>query len=132
MDSLENADIRIDAFDFEGDETSDSEDDETTATHLFSDDEINAIRLIQGICNVRSLTLVIDGLVSKLSIHVFFFLSTLYKNSRFSCAQIPPTSPFPMFDNLIEFNFYGRETWLVEFLYCAPNLKTLKFSFSLR
>ncbi|XP_017633205.1 uncharacterized protein LOC108475726 [Gossypium arboreum] len=105
MDSLENADIRIDAFDFEGDETSDSEDDETTATHLFSDDEINATRLIQGICNVRSLTLVIDGL-------------------------IPPTSPFPMFDNLIEFNFYGRETWLVEFLYCAPNLKTLKFSFS--
>ncbi|TYH26692.1 hypothetical protein ES288_A02G008900v1 [Gossypium darwinii] len=89
MDSLENADIRIDAFDFEGDET--------------------------RICNVRSLT---------------FFLSTLYKNSRFSCAQIPPTSPFPMFDNLIEFNFYGRETWLVEFLYCAPNLKTLKFSFS--
>ncbi|PPS03476.1 hypothetical protein GOBAR_AA17176 [Gossypium barbadense] len=79
MDSLENADIRIDAFDFEGDET--------------------------RICNVRSLTLVIDGL-------------------------IPPTSPFPMFDNLIEFNFYGRETWLVEFLYCAPNLKTLKFSFS--
>ncbi|XP_052483807.1 putative F-box/LRR-repeat protein At3g49150 [Gossypium raimondii] len=97
MNSLENADIHIDAFDFE--------DDETTATRLFSDDEINATRLIQGICNVRSLTLVIDGV-------------------------IPPAVPFPIFHNLIEFNFYGRGIWLVEFLYCAPNLKTLKFSFS--
>ncbi|MFQ6627805.1 hypothetical protein Gotur_007157 [Gossypium turneri] len=121
MNSLENADIHIDAFDFE--------DDETTATRLFSDDEINATRLIQGICNVRSLTLVIDGVVSKLSIHVFFFLSTAYNSSKFSCVQIPPTVPFPIFHNLVEFNFYGREIWLVEFLYCAPNLKTLKFSF---
>ncbi|MBA0797397.1 hypothetical protein Gohar_008104 [Gossypium harknessii] len=67
--------------------------------------ETSATHLIQGICNVRSLSLTIDEVVSKLSIHV-----------------------------LIEFKylgvgFNGRETWLVEFLHCVPNLKTLTLNF---
>ncbi|KAK5841270.1 hypothetical protein PVK06_010179 [Gossypium arboreum] len=54
MKSLEKADISIYQFD--------SIDCETSATHL-----------IQGICNVWSLSLTIDEVVSKLSIHVFVF-----------------------------------------------------------
>ncbi|MBA0797398.1 hypothetical protein Gohar_008104, partial [Gossypium harknessii] len=53
MKSLEKAHINIYQFD--------SINCETSATHL-----------IQGICNVRSLSLTIDEVVSKLSIHVFF------------------------------------------------------------
>ncbi|XP_040943774.1 FBD-associated F-box protein At5g60610 isoform X6 [Gossypium hirsutum] len=44
------------------------------------------------------------------------------------------TSRLPIFHNLIEFKylgvgFNGRETWLVEFLHCVPNLKTLTLNF---
>ncbi|TYJ44808.1 hypothetical protein E1A91_A02G009700v1 [Gossypium mustelinum] len=62
--------------------------------------ETSATHLFQGICNVRSL---------RLNIHEVIHL----------------TSGFPIFHNLIEFDFYGSETWFVEFLHCAPNLKTL-------
>ncbi|TYI91684.1 hypothetical protein E1A91_D02G011000v1 [Gossypium mustelinum] len=62
--------------------------------------ETSAIHLFQGICNVRSL---------RLTIH----------------EVIPLTSRFPILHNLIEFEFLGKEIWLVEFLHCAPNLKTL-------
>ncbi|XP_016684667.1 F-box/LRR-repeat protein At3g59190 isoform X1 [Gossypium hirsutum] len=90
MKSLEKADISIYQFD--------SINSETSATHL-----------IQGICNVRSLSLTTD-------------------------AAIFLTSGLPIFHNLIEFKylgvgFNGRETWLVEFLHCVPNLKTLTLNF---
>ncbi|KAB2039460.1 hypothetical protein ES319_D02G011300v1 [Gossypium barbadense] len=90
MKSLEKADISIYQFD--------SINSETSATHL-----------IQGICNVRSLSLTTD-------------------------AAIFLTSRLPIFHNLIEFKylgvgFNGRETWLVEFLHCVPNLKTLTLNF---
>ncbi|MBA0555321.1 hypothetical protein Golob_025507, partial [Gossypium lobatum] len=44
------------------------------------------------------------------------------------------TSRLPIFHNLIEFKydslaFDGIETWLVEFLHCAPNLETLTLNF---
>ncbi|XP_052882055.1 F-box/LRR-repeat protein At3g59250-like isoform X3 [Gossypium arboreum] len=90
MKSLEKADISIYQFD--------SIDCETSATHL-----------IQGICNVWSLSLTIDEVIFR-------------------------TSRLPIFHNLIEFKylgvgFNGRETWLVEFLHCVPNLKTLTLNF---
>ncbi|MFQ6627806.1 hypothetical protein Gotur_007157, partial [Gossypium turneri] len=66
--------------------------------------ETSATHLFQGICNVRSL---------RLTIH----------------EVIPLTSQFPIFHNLIEFEFYGRESFLVEFLHCTPNLKTLTVKF---
>ncbi|KHG30809.1 Protein vdcC [Gossypium arboreum] len=49
-------------------------------------------------------------------------------------APIFRTSRLPIFHNLIEFKylgvgFNGRETWLVEFLHCVPNLKTLTLNF---
>ncbi|TYG77833.1 hypothetical protein ES288_D02G007400v1 [Gossypium darwinii] len=62
--------------------------------------ETSSIHLFQGVCNVRSL---------RLTIH----------------EVIPITSRFPILHNLIEFEFLGKEIWLVEFLHCAPNLKTL-------
>ncbi|MBA0555324.1 hypothetical protein Golob_025509, partial [Gossypium lobatum] len=42
---------------------------------------------------------------------------------------IPLTNRLPIFHNLTEFEFYGREDWLVEFLHCAHNLKTLTVEF---
>ncbi|KAG4156641.1 hypothetical protein ERO13_D02G009100v2 [Gossypium hirsutum] len=77
---------------------SDSIDCETSATHL-----------IQGLRNVRSLSLTTDEAI---------FL----------------TNRLPIFHNLIEFEydshgFDGIETWLVEFLHCAPNLETLTLNF---
>ncbi|KAB2039458.1 hypothetical protein ES319_D02G011100v1 [Gossypium barbadense] len=77
---------------------SDSIDCETSATHL-----------IQGLRNVRSLSLTPDEAI---------FL----------------TNRLPIFHNLIEFEydshgFDGIETWLVEFLHCAPNLETLTLNF---
>ncbi|KAL1180907.1 hypothetical protein V6Z11_A02G010400 [Gossypium hirsutum] len=76
----------------------DSIDCETSATHL-----------IQGIRNVRSLSLTTDEAIFR-------------------------TSQLPIFHNLIEFEygghgFNGIETWLVEFLHCAPNLETLNLNF---
>ncbi|KAK5841271.1 hypothetical protein PVK06_010180 [Gossypium arboreum] len=76
----------------------DSIDCETSATHL-----------IQGIRNVRSLSLTTDEAIFR-------------------------TSRLPIFHNLIEFEygghgFNGIETWLVEFLHCAPNLETLNLNF---
>ncbi|KAG4157275.1 hypothetical protein ERO13_D02G052516v2 [Gossypium hirsutum] len=73
------------------------------------DSQTIATHLIQGICNVRSLRLTID--------------------------EIFQTSRLPIFYNLIEFKFLGRgfngrETWLVEFLHCVLNLKTLIVNFS--
>ncbi|KAA3485677.1 F-box protein isoform X1 [Gossypium australe] len=90
MKSLEKAHIYICE--------SDSIDCETSATHL-----------IQGIRNVRSLSLTTDEAIFR-------------------------TSRLPIFHNLIEFEyggrrFNGRETWLVEFLHCAPNLETLTLNF---
>ncbi|KAB2039459.1 hypothetical protein ES319_D02G011200v1 [Gossypium barbadense] len=90
MKSLEKAHINICE--------SDSIDCETSATHL-----------IQGIRNVRSLSLTTD-------------------------AAIFLTSRLPIFHNLIEFEycglgFDGIETWLVEFLHCAPNLETFTLNF---
>ncbi|MBA0797395.1 hypothetical protein Gohar_008104 [Gossypium harknessii] len=69
-----------------------------------SDCETSATHLIQGICTVRSLSLTIDEVISG-------------------------TSRLPIFHNLIEFKFCGRETSLVEFLHCVPNLKTLTIRF---
>ncbi|MBA0797396.1 hypothetical protein Gohar_008104, partial [Gossypium harknessii] len=74
-----------------------------------SDCETSATHLIQGICTVRSLSLTIDEVIFQ-------------------------TCRLPIFHNLIEFEyrglgFNGRETWLVEFLRCAPNLKTLTLNF---
>ncbi|MBA0647375.1 hypothetical protein Goklo_015268, partial [Gossypium klotzschianum] len=74
-----------------------------------SDCETSATHLIQGICTVRSLSLTIDEVIFR-------------------------TCRLPIFHNLIEFEyrglgFNGRETWLVEFLHCAPNLKTLTLNF---
>ncbi|KAL1110770.1 hypothetical protein E1A91_D02G011100v1 [Gossypium mustelinum] len=66
--------------------------------------ETSATHLFQGICNVRSLWL---------NIH----------------EVIPLTIRIPIFHNLIEFEFYGRENLLVEFLHCTPNLKTLTVKF---
>ncbi|KAK8364837.1 hypothetical protein V6Z12_A02G009600 [Gossypium hirsutum] len=66
--------------------------------------ETSATHLFQGICNVRSL---------RLNIH----------------EVIPLASRIPIFHNLVEFEFYGRESWLVEFLHFAPNLKTLTVKF---
>ncbi|XP_052483813.1 putative F-box/FBD/LRR-repeat protein At5g22670 [Gossypium raimondii] len=66
--------------------------------------ETSATHLFQGICNVRSLWL---------NIH----------------EVIPLTIRIPIFHNLIEFEFYGRESLLVEFLHCTPNLKTLTVKF---
>ncbi|MBA0877823.1 hypothetical protein Goshw_028004 [Gossypium schwendimanii] len=68
--------------------------------YIWFDSKTSATHLFQGICNVRSL---------RLNIH----------------EVIPLTSRFPILHNLIEFEFFGKETWLVEFLHCAPNLKTL-------
>ncbi|PPS03482.1 hypothetical protein GOBAR_AA17182 [Gossypium barbadense] len=65
------------------------------------DCETSATHLIQGIRSVRSLSLTTD--------------------------EIFRTSQLPIFHNLIEFE-YG-ETWLVEFLHCAPNLETLNLNF---
>ncbi|MBA0737756.1 hypothetical protein Gogos_011204 [Gossypium gossypioides] len=74
-----------------------------------SDCETSATHLIQGICTVRSLSLTVDEVIFR-------------------------TCRLPIFHNLIEFEyrglgFNGRETWLVEFLHCAPNLKTLTLNF---
>ncbi|XP_012480715.2 putative F-box protein At1g58310 [Gossypium raimondii] len=74
-----------------------------------SDCETSATHLIQGICTVRSLSLTIDEVIFR-------------------------TCRLPIFHNLIEFEyrglgFNGRETWLVEFLHCAPNLNTLTLNF---
>ncbi|KAB2092147.1 hypothetical protein ES319_A02G008900v1 [Gossypium barbadense] len=69
--------------------------------------ETSATHLFQGICNVRSL---------RLNIH----------------EVIPLASRIPIFHNLVEFEFYGRESWLVEFLHFAPNLKTLTVKFQFR
>ncbi|MBA0827789.1 hypothetical protein Goarm_012537, partial [Gossypium armourianum] len=73
------------------------------------DSQTIATPLIQGICNVRSLRLTIDEVIFR-------------------------TSRLPIFYNLIEFKFLGhgfngRETWLVEFLHCVPNLKTFILNF---
>ncbi|MBA0764538.1 hypothetical protein Gotri_013885, partial [Gossypium trilobum] len=84
MKSLEKADICIYGF--------------------HSNLSIDATHLIQGICNVRYLSLNIHEVISG-------------------------TSRLPIFHNLIEFKFCGRETSLVEFLHCAPNLKTLTIKF---
>ncbi|TYI92353.1 hypothetical protein E1A91_D02G063800v1 [Gossypium mustelinum] len=74
------------------------------------DSQTIATHLIQGICNVRSLRLTIDKVIFR-------------------------TIRLPIFHNLIEFEFLGhgfngRETWLVEFLHCVHNLKTLILNFS--
>ncbi|MFQ6669877.1 hypothetical protein Gotur_034959, partial [Gossypium turneri] len=61
--------------------------------------ETSASYLIQGICNVRSLTL-------KISKEIF------------------PTSRLPIFYNLIELEFHG-DICFMEFLHCVPNLKKL-------
>ncbi|XP_012481462.1 putative F-box/FBD/LRR-repeat protein At5g22670 [Gossypium raimondii] len=75
---------------------------ETSATHLIQG-------IIQGICTVRSLNLTINDLIFR-------------------------TCRLPIFHNLIKFEYgvlgsNGRETWLVEFLHCAPNLNTLTLNF---
>ncbi|MBA0764866.1 hypothetical protein Gotri_014150 [Gossypium trilobum] len=74
------------------------------------DSQTIATHLILGICNVRSLRLTID--------------EGIFRTSR-----------LPIFYNLIELKFLGhgfngRETWLVEFLHCVFNLKTLILNFS--
>nr|KJB27806.1 hypothetical protein B456_005G010800 [Gossypium raimondii] len=84
MKSLEKADICIYGF--------------------HSNLSIDATHLIQGICNVRYLSLNIHEVISG-------------------------TSRLPIFHNLIEFKFCGRETSLVQFLHCASNLKTLIIKF---
>ncbi|PPS03481.1 hypothetical protein GOBAR_AA17181 [Gossypium barbadense] len=73
------------------------------------DCETSATHLIQGIRSVRSLSLTTDEAIFR-------------------------TSQLPIFHNLIEFEygghgFNGIETWLVEFLHCAPNLETLNLNF---
>ncbi|TYG77837.1 hypothetical protein ES288_D02G007800v1 [Gossypium darwinii] len=75
---------------------------ETSATHLIQG-------IIQGICTVRSLNLTINDVIFR-------------------------TCRLPIFHNLIKFEYgvlgsNGRETWLVEFLHCAPNLNTLTLNF---
>ncbi|TYI91687.1 hypothetical protein E1A91_D02G011300v1 [Gossypium mustelinum] len=75
---------------------------ETSATHLIQG-------IIQGICTVRSLNLTINDVIFR-------------------------TCRLPIFHILIKFEYgvlgsNGRETWLVEFLHCAPNLNTLTLNF---
>ncbi|MBA0845548.1 hypothetical protein Goarm_022278, partial [Gossypium armourianum] len=65
----------------------------------YSDYETSAAHLIQGICNVRSLTLGFP-------------------------KEIFPTSRLPIFYNLNELEFRG-DIYFVEFLHCVPNLKKL-------
>ncbi|MBA0737758.1 hypothetical protein Gogos_011205, partial [Gossypium gossypioides] len=102
--NLEKADISIYLFG--------SSDRETSATHL-----------IQGICTVRSLNLTIHDVIFRMC-----RLPIFHNLIEFEYGGLP------IFHNLIEFEYgglgsNGRETWLVEFLHCAPNLNTLTLNF---
>ncbi|KAE8733611.1 hypothetical protein F3Y22_tig00001120pilonHSYRG00269 [Hibiscus syriacus] len=82
-------------------------------TLLASVDYERATYLLKRICNVQSLFLAIED-----------YSSTLF---------LAPLDPMLAFKNLVELYFLNYDTddqgtWIVKFLHCMPNLKTLKLS----